>query len=322
MKAIVCHEFGPLEDLAWEEVADPRPGPGEVLIRTEAAGVNYPDGLLVQGLYQVKPERPFSPGMEVAGEIESVGEGVNGLAPGDRVLAAVQMGGYAEKAVCPAARCMPLPEGMDAAEACALLVAYGTSHHALKQRGALAAGDWLVVFGAAGATGIAAVQIGKVMGAKVIAVCSTEEKRAIALENGADHAIGYDDLKAEVKALTDGHGADVVYDPVGGAAFDAATRFMARNGRLLVIGFASGEIPQFPVNLALVKEYAVVGVFWGNWTRAEPEAYRANMVELLDWYSKGRVKPLIEGRYPMTEAASVLTRVLGRGATGKIALVP
>lgn len=322
MKAIVCHEFGPLEDLAWEEVADPRPGPGEVLIRTEAAGVNYPDGLLVQGLYQVKPERPFSPGMEVAGEIESVGEGVTGLAPGDRVLAAVQMGGYAQKAVCPAARCMPLPEGMDAAEACALLVAYGTSHHALKQRGALAAGDWLVVFGAAGATGIAAVQIGKVMGAKVIAVCSTEEKRAIALENGADHAIGYDDLKAEVKALTDGHGADVVYDPVGGAAFDAATRFMARNGRLLVIGFASGEIPQFPVNLALVKEYAVVGVFWGNWTRAEPEAYRANMAELLDWYAKGRVKPLIEGRYPMAEAASVLTRVLGRGATGKIALVP
>ncbi|MBY5972579.1 NADPH:quinone oxidoreductase family protein [Ferrimonas balearica] len=322
MKAIVCHEFGPLDDLAWEEVADPRPGPGEVLIRTEAAGVNYPDGLLVQGLYQVKPERPFSPGMEVAGEIESVGDGVTGLAPGDRVLAAVQMGGYAEKAVCPAARCMPLPEGMDAAEACALLVAYGTSHHALKQRGALAAGDWLVVFGAAGATGIAAVQIGKVMGAKVIAVCSTEEKRAIALENGADHAIGYDDLKAEVKALTDGHGADVVYDPVGGAAFDAAARFMARNGRLLVIGFASGEIPQFPVNLALVKEYAVVGVFWGNWTRAEPEAYRANMDELLEWYASGQVKPLIEGRYPMADAASVLSRVLGRGATGKIALVP
>lgn len=321
MKAIICHEFGPLTDLAWEETADPVPGPGEVLIATEAAGVNYPDGLLVQGLYQSRPDRPFTPGMEVAGRIEGVGEGVS-LAPGTRVLAAVSTGGYAEKAVCPAARVMEIPEGMDAAEACALLVAYGTSHHALKQRGALKAGEWLMIFGAAGATGVAAIQIGKVMGAKVIAVCSTEEKRALALETGADHAIGYDDLKAQVKDLTGGHGVDVVYDVVGGAAFDAACRCMARNGRLLVIGFASGEIPKFPVNLALVKEFAVVGVFWGNWTRAEPEAYKANMAELLGWYAEGRVKPVIEGRYKLSEASEVLTRVLARGATGKIALVP
>lgn len=322
VKAIVCHEFGPLESLSWEEVAEPAPGEGEVLIRTEAAGVNYPDGLLVQGLYQVKPERPFTPGMEVAGTVEALGAGVTGIAVGDRVLAAVSTGGYAEKAICPAARCMPLPEGMDAAEACALLVAFGTSHHALKQRAELKPGEWLLVFGAAGATGIAAIQIGKVMGAQVIAVCSTDEKREIALASGADHAIGYDALKEDVKRLTGGHGADVVYDSVGGAAFDAATRVMARGGRLLVIGFASGEIPKFPVNLALVKEFAVVGVFWGNWTRAEPEAYMANMQELLGWHAAGRVKPLIEGRYRLSEASEVLTRVLGRGAVGKIALVP
>lgn len=321
MKAIICHEFGPLEELAWEETADPVPGPGEVLIATEAAGVNYPDGLLVQGLYQSRPDRPFTPGMEVAGRVEAVGEGVS-LTPGTRVLAAVSTGGYAEKAICAASRVMEIPEGMDAAEACALLVAYGTSHHALKQRGALKAGEWLMIFGAAGATGVAAIQIGKVMGAKVIAVCSTEEKRALALETGADHAIGYDDLKAQVKELTGGHGVDVVYDVVGGSAFDAACRCMARNGRLLVIGFASGEIPKFPVNLALVKEFAVVGVFWGNWTRAEPEAYKANMAELLGWYAEGRVKPVIEGRYKLSEAPEVLARVLARGATGKIALVP
>ncbi|MBR9763272.1 MAG: NADPH:quinone oxidoreductase family protein [Rhodobacteraceae bacterium] len=321
MKAIICHEFGPLQDLSWEEVADPLPGPDEVLIATEAAGVNFPDGLLVQGLYQSRPDRPFTPGMEVAGRIEAVGEGVS-LALGTRVLAAVSMGGYAEKAICAADRVMEIPEGMDAAEACALLVAYGTSHHALKQRGALQAGEWLMIFGAAGATGIAAIQLGKVMGAKVIAVCSTEEKRALALDSGADHAIGYDDLKAQVRDLTEGHGVDVLYDPVGGAAFDAGCRCMARNGRLLVIGFASGEIPKFPVNLALVKEFAVVGVFWGNWTRAEPGAYRANMAELLGWYAAGQVKPVIEGRYKLSEAAEVLTRVLSRGATGKIALVP
>ncbi len=322
MKAIVCHEFGPLEDLSLEDLPDPTPADGEVLIRMQAAGVNYPDGLLVQGLYQAKPDRPFTPGNEVAGEIVALGAGVTRFAIGDRVLAAVSGGGYAELAICAAERCFALPEGMDAAEACALLVAYGTSHHALKQRAALKADEWLVIFGAAGATGIAAIQIGKTMGAKVIAVCSTEEKRAIALESGADHAIGYDTLKDDIKRLTEGHGADVVYDSVGGDAFAAASRFMARNGRLLVIGFASGEIPKLSVNLTLVKEYSVVGVFWGNWTRHEPEAYQENMKELFAWHQSGAVRPYIEGRYGLGKAAEVLSRVLGRGATGKIALVP
>lgn len=322
MKAIVCHGFGPLDTLAYEEVAAPVPGAGEVLVRTEAAGVNFPDGLLVQGLYQMKPEAPFTPGMEVAGVVEAVGAGVMELKPGDRVAGVTSLGGYAEQVLCPAEQAFTLPDGIDAAEATALLVAFGTSHHALKQRANLQPGEVLVVFGASGSTGVAAVQIGKIMGATVIGVCSSEEKRRIAADAGADHVIGYDNLKDDVKRLTGGRGADVVYDVVGGEPFKAATRFMAREGRLLVIGFASGEIPQFPVNLALVKEYAVVGVFWGNWRRNDPAAYRANMEELMGWWAGGKVTPLVEGRYPLAEAAQVLERVLARGTVGKLALVP
>ncbi|WP_322867620.1 NADPH:quinone oxidoreductase family protein [Aquicoccus sp. G2-2] len=322
MKAIVCKEFGPLENLELAEVPEPEAGKGQVVIRVEAAGVNYPDGLLVQGLYQMKPDRPFTPGMEVAGVVETVGEGVSGFAVGDRVAGKGGLGGYAEKVVMPTAQCFPLPDGMDGADACALMVAYGTSHHALKQRAQLCAGETLVVFGASGATGIAAVQIGKIMGARVIGVASTGEKRALAKAAGADEVIGYDALRDDIKQLTGGKGADVVYDVVGGEAFNAASRFMARNGRLLVIGFASGDIPKLPVNLTLVKEYAVVGVFWGNFTMHEPEVYAANMNELVGWYADGKVKPLIEGRYPLAEAPAVLKRVLGRGATGKIVLVP
>tara|TARA_R110002124_G_scaffold166713_1_gene334044 strand:- start:32307 stop:33272 length:966 start_codon:yes stop_codon:yes gene_type:complete len=321
MKAIICEEFGPVEDLVMKEVADPSPGPGEVLIRTEAAGVNYPDGLTVQGLYQDKPDRPFIPGSEVAGEIVALGENVTRFEVGDRV-ATYCAGGYAELAVGSEETCFALPAGMDAADACAMVIAWGTSHHALKQRAQLRAGETLVIFGAAGATGTAAIQIGKIMGATVIAVCSSEEKRKIALGQGADHVIGYDNLKDDVKALTKGKGADVVYDSVGGEAFKAASRFMAPGGRLLIIGFASGDIPQLPVNLTLVKEYSVVGVFWGNWTRRKPADYLANMSELFGWYQDGKITPLIEGRYPLSDAANVLKRVLGRGAVGKIALVP
>ena len=321
MKAIICEEFGPVEDLVMKEVADPSPGPGEVLIRTEAAGVNYPDGLTVQGLYQDNPDRPFIPGSEVAGEIVALGENVTRFEVGDRV-ATYCAGGYAELAVGSEETCFALPAGMDAADACAMIIAWGTSHHALKQRAQLQAGETLVIFGAAGATGTAAIQIGKIMGATVIAVCSSEEKRKIALGQGADHAIGYDNLKDDVKALTKGKGADVVYDSVGGEAFKAASRFMAPGGRLLIIGFASGDIPQLPVNLTLVKEYSVVGVFWGNWTRRKPADYLANMSELFGWYQDGKITPLIEGRYPLSDAANVLKRVLGRGAVGKIALVP
>jgi NADPH2:quinone reductase len=321
MKAIICNEFAPLDQLVYGDMDDPVPSGRQVVIRTEAAGVNYPDGLLVQGKYQMRPEHPFVPGMEAAGVVESVGAQVTRLQPGDRVATICSLGGYAEKVLAEEARVFPIGD-MDAADACALLVAFGTSHHALKQRAGLSQGETLVVLGAAGATGIAAVQIGKIIGARVIAVASSDEKRQLARDNGADEAIGYDDLKDDIKALTEGRGADVVFDTVGGAAFDACARAMARGGRLLIIGFASGTIPQLPVNLALVKEYSVVGVFWGNFTRFEPDTYADNMAELLGWYQAGKVRPLIEGRYLLPEAAQVLDRILKRGAVGKIVLVP
>ncbi|CUH67132.1 Alcohol dehydrogenase [Thalassovita autumnalis] len=321
MKSVQCNAFGPLADLVVAEVAEPVPTGRQVVIKVEAAGVNYPDGLLVQGLYQMRPELPFTPGMEAAGEVVALGPDVSNVKVGDRVGAVLQLGGYAEQAVVDERATFPIGDA-DAAETCALLVAYGTSHHALKQRAALQAGETLVVLGGAGATGLAAIQIGKIMGATVIAVCSSAEKQQIARDAGADHVIGYDALKEDIKRLTDGKGADVVFDVVGGAAFDACCRAMARNGRLLIIGFASGEIPKFPVNLALVKEFALVGVFWGNFTRAEPAVYADNMQELMGWYRSGQIKPLIEGRYPLAEAAQVLERILNRGAVGKLVLAP
>jgi NADPH2:quinone reductase len=317
MKSVQCNAFGPLADLVVADVADPVPTGRQVVIKVEAAGVNYPDGLLVQGLYQMQPELPFTPGMEAAGEVVALGPDVSNVKIGDRVGAVLQLGGYAEQAVADERATFPIGDA-DAAETCALLVAYGTSHHALKQRAALQAGETLVVLGGAGATGLAAIQIGKIMGATVIAVCSSAEKQQIARDAGADHVIGYDALKDDIKRLTDGKGADVVFDVVGGAAFDACCRAMARNGRLLIIGFASGEIPKFPVNLALVKEFALVGVFWGNFTRAEPAVYADNMQELMGWYRGGQIK----GRYPLDEAAQVLERILNRGAVGKLVLAP
>jgi len=321
MKAVICDGFGPLEQLRYDEMAAPTPGPREVLLRVEAAGVNYPDGLLVQGLYQMKPDAPFVPGMEAVGEVIATGAEVSRVKRGDRVAALLNLGGYAEQALAHEAAVFPIGE-MDAGDANALLVAYGTSHHALKQRAQLQAGETLVVLGGAGATGLAAIQIGKIMGARVIAVCSSLEKQQIARDTGADEVIGYDALKEDIKTLTDGRGADVVFDVVGGAAFDACSRAMARNGRLLVIGFASGTIPQLSINLTLVKEYAVVGVFWGNFTKHEPAVYGANMEELIGWYQTGQIKPLIEGRYPLAAAPEVLSRILNRGAVGKIVLVP
>ena len=322
MKAIVCNDFAPLSELKYAEVDAPEAKGNTVIVRADAIGVNYPDGLLVQGLYQMKPPTPFTPGMEVAGTVEAVGPGVETFKPGDRVAGMGLLGGYAELVAVPANAVFPLPHGMDGGDACALMCAYGTSHHALKQRAELRAGETVCVLGAAGSTGIAAIQIAKAMGAKVIAVASSDEKQAVARSAGADEVIGYDNLKDQLKSLTDGKGVDVLFDPVGGDAFDAACRAMGRGGRLLVIGFASGRIPELPVNLTLVKEFSVVGVFWGSFTRHEPEVYAQNMEELIGWYMQGKVKPHIEGRYPLADAAGVLERVLGRGATGKIILVP
>lgn len=322
MKAIVARDFAPLDKLDYADWPEPAAEGRTVVIDVETIGVNYPDGLLVQGLYQMKPPTPFVPGMEVAGRVAAVGEKVTSVAVGDRVAALLQLGGYAEKVGVHETAVMRLPDAVSGADACALLVAYGTSHYALKQRARIEPGETLCVLGAAGATGVAAIQIGKAMGARVIAVASSEDKRAIAREAGADVVLGYDDLKEALKEATGGNGVDVAFDPVGGEAFDTLSRSMAWGGRLLVIGFASGTIPKLPVNLTLVKGYSVVGVFWGAFTRKEPQVYADNMKELIGWRLAGKVRPVIEGVYPLKEAGDVLRRVLDRGATGKIVLKP
>ena len=322
MKAIVCNNFGPIQNIEYKDVKKPVIQDKSVIINVKSVGVNFPDGLLVQGKYQLKPETPFIPGMEVAGEIITVGSSVKNFQIGDRVAALSQLSGYAEQAVVQEKSVFKIPTKMSFDDSCALLCAYGTSHYALKQRAQLQKNELLVVLGASGSTGIAAIQIGKIIGAKVIAVSSNPEKQKIAKDNGADISIGYDNLKEELKSISNGKGVDVIFDPVGGDIFDTVARTMARSGRLLVIGFASGKIPKLAVNLALVKEFSVVGVFWGAFTRGEPEEYKKNMIELFEWYQKDLLKPLIEENYPLSEAAKVLEKILARGAKGKIILKP
>ena len=322
MKAIVCSDFGPIQNIEYKDVKEPIIQSESVIINVKSVGVNFPDGLLVQGKYQLKPETPFIPGMEVAGEIITVGSSVKNFQIGDRVAALSQLSGYAEQAVVQEKSVFKIPTKMSFDDSCALLCAYGTSHYALKQRAQLQKNELLVVLGASGSTGIAAIQIGKIIGAKVIAVSSNPEKQKIAKDNGADISIGYDNLKEELKSISNGKGVDVIFDPVGGDIFDTVARTMARGGRLLVIGFASGTIPKLAVNLALVKEFSVVGVFWGAFTRGEPEEYKKNMIELFEWYQKDLLKPLIEENYPLSEAAKVLEKILARGAKGKIILKP
>ena len=322
MKAIVCSNFGPIENIEYKEVDEPILNKDSILIKVKSVGVNFPDGLLVQGKYQLKPETPFIPGMEIAGEIIEVGSDVTDLKIGDRIAALSQLNGYAEKAAVKSSSVFKIPPSMSFDDSCALLCAYGTSHYALKQRAQLKKDETLVVLGASGSTGIAAIQIGKIIGARVIAVASNSEKQKVAKENGADLSIGYENLKEKLKEVTDGKGVDVIFDPVGGDTFEIVARTMARKGRLLVIGFASGAIPKLAVNLALVKEFSVVGVFWGAFTRAETDEYKKNMIELFDWYQKKLIKPLIEESFPLNEAPKVLEKILSRGAKGKIILKP
>ncbi|WP_417425812.1 NADPH:quinone oxidoreductase family protein [Hoeflea sp.] len=322
MKAIICLEYGPISNLDFREVPDPHPGAGELVIDAKAIGVNFPDGLLVQGLYQMKPPTPFSPGMEAAGVVSELGDGVSQFKPGDRVVALLDHGGYAEQVLAPANRVYALPDSMSFEDACALMCAWGTSHYALKQRGQLQFGETLLVLGGAGSTGLAAIAIGKAMGARVIAVASTEEKQAVCRGFGADVALPYEGLREALKRETGGRGVDVAFDPVGGQAFEVAARAMARHGRLLVVGFASGEIPKLAVNLALLKEFSLVGVFWGAFTANEPEMYAANNRELFAWHADGVIKPRIDERRPLSEAAAALQRILDRGAIGKTILIP
>ncbi len=323
MKAIVCEEFAPIQHLKLLDIDDPTVTPDEVVVNVKAAGVNYPDALVVQGLYQVKPPLPFVPGFEFAGIVDSVGDGVEGLAVGTRVIGVHQgYGAYAEKIAVPKQCLMSIPDAVSYADAANLACAHGTAHHALKQRANLHAGETLLVLGAAGGTGIAAVQIGKAMGAKVIAACSSEAKLQVAQENGADVLINYSeqDLRKALKEATNGKGVDVVYDPVGGDAFDQCCRSMARNGRLLVVGFASGRIPQLPVNLALVKEFSVIGVFWGNFIENEPRVYAENIQEMFAWFMDGSIKVVTDEVLPLADAAKALQRLMDRTVAGKLVL--
>ncbi|GGZ73088.1 NADPH:quinone oxidoreductase family protein [Paraglaciecola chathamensis] len=324
MKAIVCNAFGPVEELEYKDVPDPQAGKGQVVVEIKACGVNFPDGLIVQGLYQMKPEVPFIPGNEVAGVISEIGEGVPHLKVGQRVIALCMLGGYAEKVSCAATHVMPLPDEISFDEAAGLVTAHATAHHGLKQRANIQPGETLLVTGAAGGTGLAAVQIGKQMGAKVIAVCSTQEKLDMAKDNGADILINYSevDLKTAIKEATNGKGVDVVYECVGGDTFHACSRSMAWNGRLLVVGFAGGTIPEFPVNLSLVKGYSVVGVFWGSFTQHQPQDFALNMKELLTWYVQGKVKVVVDQALPLAQAKDALNKVMGREVKGKMSLNP
>lgn len=324
MKAVVCDEYGSLENLKLKEVAEPDLGRGDLKLKVLAAGVNFPDGLLVQGLYQAKPAVPFIPGMELCGEIIEVASDVTNFTIGDRVICSSdRYGAYAEVAVVPAAVAVPVSAAMPAENACNLLIAHGTAHHALVQRGQLQAGETLVVLGAAGGTGLAAVQIGKALGATVIAAASTDEKLALATEHGADHLINYSttNLKDAIREHSK-NGADVIYDPVGGDVFDASVRAMARHGRYLVIGFASGRIPSLPLNLALVKEFSVVGVFWGNFVAQESALFTQNMRQLFQWYDEGKASVVLEKTYPLNQTGLALEHVMTRQVQGKVAVVP
>jgi len=322
VKAVLCKAYGPPESLVVEDVASPEPGPGDVVITVKAASVNFPDVLIIQNKYQVKPPLPFSPGSEVAGIVKSVGEGVTQVAVGDKVLAIIGYGAFAEEVKTESRRVLPLPHGMDFASAAAFGLTYATSEHALTDRGALKAGETLLVLGAAGGVGIAAIEIGKALGARVIACASTSDKLAVCRAHGADETIDYaaEDLRERIKALTNGNGPDVVYDPVGGPYTELALRSIAWRGRLLVVGFAAGEIPKIPLNLTLLKGCAVVGVFWGEFTRREPERFAESMARLGRWYTEGRLKPHISETFPLERAADALTRMANREVKGKIVL--
>ena len=322
MKAYVCREFGPVESHKVEEIADPRAEAGQVVVDVKAAGVSFPDVLIVQGKYQFQPPFPFSPGGEIAGIISEVGEGVVDWKVGDRVIAMTGNGGIAEKVVAFEMTLMPLPETMDFKDGAAFPLNYGTTYHALKQRGQLQTGETLLVTGAGGGVGTTAIEIGKAMGARVIAAASTDEKLEIAKNLGADEVINYSDgeLKEKVKALTDGLGADVIYDPIGGDIFMQCMRCINWKGRVLVIGFASGPIPEVPTNLALLKGCSIVGVFWGRFTGAEPEENSQNFDELFALHAEGKLKPQITKSYSLDDAAEAIASLENRKATGKVVI--
>ena len=322
MKAVLCRQFGPPESLVIEDLPSPVAGAGEVVVSVKAASLNFPDVLIIQNKYQFKPPLPFSPGSEMSGLVKEVGEGVRGFKPGDRVIAFAPYGAFAEEVKVEAARMVPIPEGMDFNSAAAFLMTYGTSDHALRDRGALKAGETLLVLGAAGGVGLAAIEIGKAIGATVIASASSAEKLDVCRQHGADAGINYasEDLRERIKVFTGGKGVDVVYDAVGGPYTEPALRSVTWRGRLLVVGFAAGDIPKIPLNLPLLKGSSIVGVFWGDFTRREPKAFAESIGQLGKWFREGKLKPHVSQTFPLARAVDALKLMAARKVTGKVVL--
>lgn len=322
MHAWFCDSLDGPDALVWREAPTPEPGPKEVRIKVAAASLNFPDLLIVHGKYQFRPALPFVPGAEFSGHIDALGVEVKHLKVGDAVTAIAGTGGFGTHACVPAAQVLPLPAGFPLTDAAAFAFTYGTSHHALMDRAALQPGETVLVLGAAGGVGSAAVQIAKAAGAQVIAAASTDEKCAACKAMGADATINTstESLRDALKALTGGHGPDVVYDAVGGALAEPAFRSIAWRGRYLVVGFAAGDIPALPFNLALLKGASIVGVFWGEFVKREPAAFAANMAQLMRWYSEGQVKPVIDALLPISELAQGYARLGGRQVKGKVVM--
>ena len=330
MKAVLCKEFGPPETLVVEDIAAPEPGPGQVVLDVHAAAVNFPDTLIIENKYQFKPPLPFSPGGEVAGVVSKLGEGASIYKIGDRVIGSCGHGGFVEKLAILETSCIPVPDAMDLETASALVLTYGTSYYALKDRAYIKPSENLLVMGAAGGVGLAAVELGKAMGARVIAAASSQDKLDVCREHGADETILYpsgeltrDQQRAfsdAIKGLTEGQGADVVYDPVGGDYAEPALRATNWDGRYLVIGFAAGPIPKIPLNLTLLKSCQVVGVFWGAFVARDPKSNKQNLDDLMQMFSSGKIKPRISGRYPLEEAAKALREMSDRKVKGKVIL--
>lgn len=324
MRAVLCKEWGGPESLVIADVAAPSLREGAVRIKVHAAGVNFADLLLVAGQYQEKPAFPFTPGSEAAGVITEVGAGVRNLKPGARVMALTGLGAFAEEVVVDAARVLPIPDNMEYPVAAAFPVAYGTSHGALEWRAHLQPGEWLLVTGAAGGVGLTAVEIGKAMGARVIACAGSPEKLAIAQQHGAEQIIDYskEDIRERVKTITGGRGADVIYDPVGGDAFDACLRSIAWGGRIIIIGFAGGRVSQIPANIVLVKNIDVIGFYWGSYQAHNPELLRSSFTQLFRWVQEGRIQPHVSRQFPLSQAAEAFRLLQQRKSTGKVVLVP
>ena len=324
MKALMCNEWGHPNTLTLEEVADPVAGEYEAVVEVKAAAVNFPDALIVQKLYQMQPELPFSPGGECAGVVKSIGEKVKNVKVGDRVLGLTGYGAFAEQVKVNSATLLPIPPELDDITASAFVFTYGTSWHAIKDRAALKEGETMVVLGAAGGVGIAAIEIGKALGAKVIACCSNQEKLDVCKAHGADEVINYEteDLKTRIRELTDGKGADVIYDPVGGKYSEPAIRSCAWRGRHVVIGFANGDIPKIPLNLTLLKGCSIVGVFWGDFARREPGEFFNQMIELFGLLQEGKLKPHVAGKYSLDNAKDAIIELMERKVAGKLVVVP